>query len=297
LVHAVLSDPGALELIIVVDGMDDLDSLPELLRLGRAHDRLRHRQINRVGQNGALDQGVSAARGDVVLLLDDDVLPTIPLATAHARRHAPRDDLVVVGSMPVRVIEGRRADVATRIYARAYNGHCAALIRGDGPVLESLWFGNVSLRREHCLQVGVRSSAFPGSYHADRDFGYRLADAGLTGVFDESLRAVHLHARSAEAFLRDACHQGSGLRMLHQVHPERLGPFSPELLMNAPGRPLNFAFRGIVVTAGTRTAVSKALMRMGTLAGRVHLDAAEAFLAKLAQHIMQWHGAVVAEAA
>jgi GT2 family glycosyltransferase len=297
LVHAVLSDPGALELIIVVDGLDDLDSVPLLQQLGDDHDRLRHLQTDRLGQNGALDQGVLAARGDIVLLLDDDVLPISPLATGHARRHAQRDDLVVVGFMPVRAVEGRRLGVASRIYADAYNGHCAALIRGDQSVLNSLWFGNVSLRRVQCREVGIRSSTFTSRYHSDRDFGYRLADVGLTGVFDESLRSVHLHSRSTEAFLRDARSQGEGLRRLHQVHPERLAPFSPDLLTPSAPRPLDAVFRVMVVSGVTRTLGSRALMRLGALAGLVHLSSVETFLVKVAQHIMQWHGAVVGEAA
>jgi glycosyltransferase involved in cell wall biosynthesis len=292
LVHAVLSDPGALELIIVVDGADDPESLGVLRQLSRTNGRLRPTQADRLGQMGALDHGVLMARGDVVLLLDDDVLPVSPLATGHARRHARRGDLVVVGTMPVRVIEGRRLKAAGRIYAQAYHEHCAALIRGEGPVLDSLWFGNVSLRREHCLRVGLRSKAFTSRYHADREFGYRLAEAGLTGVFDASLRAVHLHSRSDEAFLRDACRRGSGLRLLHQVHADRLGPFSPHLVLDTRFRLLNAALRGTLVKSGTRGAVSKALMDMGSMAGRVHLQAVETLLAKVAQHIMQWHGAV-----
>jgi hypothetical protein len=111
-------------------------------------------------------------------------------------------------------------------------------------------------------------------------------------VFDASLRAVHLHSRSDEAFLRDACRRGSGLRLLHQVHADRLGPFSPHLVLDTRFRPLNAALRGTLVKGGTRSAVSKALMDMGHMAGRVHLQAVETVLAKVAQHIMQWHGAV-----
>jgi GT2 family glycosyltransferase len=194
--------------------------------------------------------------------------------------------------MPVQEIEGRRLDAASRIYARAYRAHCSALIRGEGPVLDSLWFGNVSVRRDHCLRVGLRSKAFTSSYHADREFGYRLAEAGLTGVFDASLRAVHLHSRSDEAFLRDASRRGSGLRLLYDVHADRLGPFSPDLVLGTRCRPFNAALRGSLLTGGSRSAVAKALMELGSVAGRVNLLAVETLLAQVAQHIMQWHGAV-----
>jgi glycosyltransferase involved in cell wall biosynthesis len=292
LVHAVLSDPGALELIIVVDGTDDPDSSEELRRLGAADDRLRHTQTDRLGQMGALDRGVRLARGDVVLLLDDDVLPVTPLASGHARRHAGREDLVVVGAMPVRSPRGARVEVASRIYAEAYAAHCAALVRGGGPVLNSLWFGNLSLRRERCLQVGLRSEAFTSSYHADRDFGYRAADAGLTGVFDPSLRAVHLHARSDGAFLRDARRQGAGIRMVHEVHPERAGPFSPHSLIDTGHRSLDAVLRAAVVTPGRSRAMARAVMGVARLAGRLHLGRIEVAAAKVAQHVMQWQGAM-----
>jgi hypothetical protein len=295
LVNAVLSDSGATEMIIVVDGLDDVASVVEANRLGSTHPRVRSVAVDQQGQMGALDQGVLVAQGDLILLLDDDVLPTTPLATGHARRHGARDDLVVVGAMPVRSMDGVRLGVASRIYASAYDGHCAELARGDEPVLNSLWMGNVSLRREWCLKVGVRSSAYGYPYHADRDFGYRLADAGLTGAFDPSLRAVHLHSRSNQAFLGDAARQGSGLRLLHEVHPDRLGPFTPTMLTKDLPRPLDTIFRGVVSTSRTRQVTARALMALGGLAGRLHVNSAETYLAKAAQHIMQWHGAVVVE--
>ncbi len=101
LVDKVLSDPGALELIVVVDGTDDLESPALLTQLGRTTTRLRHLVTDRLGQMGALAAGVDAARGELVLLLDDDVLPQCALATGHSAHHAGRRGLVVVGAMPV----------------------------------------------------------------------------------------------------------------------------------------------------------------------------------------------------
>jgi hypothetical protein len=57
-------------------------------------------------------------------------------------------------------------------------------------------------------------------------------------------------------------------------------------------RPLNAALRGSLLTGGSRSSVAKALMDLASVAGRVHLQAVETVLAQVAQHIMQWHGAV-----
>jgi len=287
LIAAVLSDPGALELIVVIDGLDDFESLSTLSKLGDFDGRLSYFCTPQGGQFIALQRGVAAAKGELVLLLDDDVLPTSPLASGHARRHGSRDDLVVVGSMPVS--NTAPLGVATRIYSESYNEHCRSILETNLAVLDYLWGGNFSLRRDRCLDVGINSPSFVAHYHADRDFGYRLSNAGLSGVFEPSLRAVHLHSRSPEAFLRDAGRQGVGIELLHRLHPERLEPFSPRQLFDTVPYPIYLIFRTISWTR-TSGAASRLFIGLGLLAGRFHLDAVETFFAKMAQHLMQLHG-------
>jgi glycosyltransferase involved in cell wall biosynthesis len=295
LIDAVLSDAGALEFIIVVDGLDDSSSASLLENLGDRDGRLVYFWTEQGGQMNALQRGVAAARGDLVLLLDDDVLPISPLATGHSRRHHGHGNLVVVGSMPVAFADGARAEIVSRIYSSAYEGHCQELLDLGEPVLNSLWMGNVSLRRDLCLDVGVNSPSFASTYHTDRDFGYRLGDAGLVGVFDPSLRAVHLHSRTPEAFLRDARRQGAGLKTLHTLYPERLGPFNPKLLIGNFPFPIYMILKVLSMNRLTSLSTSRILFRTGLLAGALHFDAMEATLVKTAQHLMQCHGARVGE--
>ena len=82
------------------------------------------------GQLQALQRGLLEARGEVVLLLDDDVLPVSDLASGHAFRHRDADNLVVVGSMSVATFNGGRAGVASRIYSESYEKHCQTLLDG-----------------------------------------------------------------------------------------------------------------------------------------------------------------------
>jgi hypothetical protein len=192
--------------------------------------------------------------------------------------------------MPVHGVTRTRGGVASRIYASAYNGHCDALDRDPSKILESLWTGNVSLRRDRCLEVGLVSETFVNSYHADRDLGYRLADQGYQGVFDRSLRAKHLHTRSPDAFLQDAFRQGAGLAALHRLYPDRLGPLTAET--SAPDLPrlLRWPYGVLASTPTTRTYSARILLRLSGMAGRVRLARLEEVLAKLAQHLMHWHG-------
>jgi glycosyltransferase involved in cell wall biosynthesis len=297
LLESTLSDPGSLEVIVVIDGFDDPDSVRMLDELSDVHPSLSYFCQEHGGQLQALQRGVLAARGEVVLLLDDDVLPVSNLALGHAFWHRHTDNLVVVGSMPVTAVNEGRPGVASRIYSDSYEKHCQALLDGDASVLEYLWLGNVSVRRDECLAVGISSDSFVSHYFRDREFGYRLADSGLVGVFDPSLRAVHLHSQTPDAFLRYAQRQGAGLRTLHSIYPDRLGPFSPRLVVSALPYPVYVVLSKIRQMGWTPVRTARTLLRIGVFAGKHNLVTVETIFAKMAQHLMQWHGALVNEVA
>ena len=222
-VRAVLADPGAAELIVVVDGCRD-GSLERLQAIAAGDPRLRPMWIENRGENGAREAGLRAAAHPVVLLLDDDVLAGPGLVSGHAARHAGRDDLVVVGYMPVPPAFQERGGAPARLYAEWYEQQCRRYEAEPDRVLENLWAGNVSLPRERALAVGLSNPAFDARYNPDRDLGLRLAAAGLTGRFDRALAAQHRYERSLDAFLRDAAATGEGTWLVHRLHADALGP-------------------------------------------------------------------------
>ena len=115
-----LEDPALLELLVVVDGCDD-GSLELLEQIAASHPRLRPVWTENSGGAAARQTGIDAAVGDVVLLLDDDVVAAPGLVSGHARRHQEHDDLVVLGYMPTRPPEpGARGRFATHLYAQEY---------------------------------------------------------------------------------------------------------------------------------------------------------------------------------
>ena len=296
-VDAALADAATTELVVVLDGPDQ-DTLDRCARLARSEPRLVIIPGEHRGQAASLDVGVRSATSEVVLLSDDDVDFGSDLVAGHARRHAGRSGIVVLGSMPVEAPPlghhgASRPHPGTLLYGQEYDAHCQSIDRGELDVLDGLWGGNVSLRRSDCLRVGVSSPAFPLHYHADQDFGLRLAAAGLTGVFDPELAAIHRHRSDDERFLRSGRQQGASLVLLHQVHADRLGPFDRDGLVTDLPRPL----RPVVVTVGRSaraTTAARLLMAIGSRLGRVSARA-ELVLAKLARRIMMWHGTVAGQ--
>jgi glycosyltransferase involved in cell wall biosynthesis len=222
-VAALLADPGTTELITVVDGCRD-GSLELLETIAAADPRLRPLWIDNRGENGAREAGIRAASHPIVLLIDDDVLAGPGLVSGHARHHAGRDDLVVVGYMPVTEVAQKRGGAPARLYAAWYEGQCRQYEAAPDRVLQNLWAGNLSLGRERALTVGLHNPAFDARYNPDRDLGLRLAAAGLTGRFDRALAAEHLYERSLDAFLRDAAATGEGTWLVHRLHADAVGP-------------------------------------------------------------------------
>lgn len=288
LVDALMADPVCSEVIVVDDASSD-DTPGLLASLASCHERLVTIRVEHRAQLLALQAGVAAASGEVVLLLDDDVLPGPALARGHARHHARRSGLVVLGYMPV--AESRLGCVAARLYAAEYEATCADFDSGRLGVLEGLWTGNVSLRRSDALVVGIRQPLEAPTYHQDRDLGYRLSTAGLVGVFDRSLRASHLHTRDRDRFLAEAEESGAGLVWLHTAHAARLGTFTTATLTS--GLP---ALVGALVLALARTerAVvwAKACCRLGAVARSVGLEHLETRLVRVARRVMRAHGAL-----
>jgi glycosyltransferase involved in cell wall biosynthesis len=268
-----LAGEEAAEIVVVVNASRD-GSL-ELLEERACEDgRLRPAFVEEPGQTRALQAGVELANGEVVLMMDDDVLAEPGLVAGHARRHAERDNLVVVGYMPVaRPPRRRRGEYPLDLYARAYERVCGEYEADPEAVLRGLWAGNVSMRRDDCLRVGLRADegVFEGyGYHEDRDLGLRCAAAGLTGVFDRSLRARHLYEKTPEAFLRAATSSGTTRAAVHAQHGDRVGELPPDFFERGvplPGRLLvRWARR-----RGLRAPIEALLRAAIDVAGRLRL--------------------------
>jgi glycosyltransferase involved in cell wall biosynthesis len=222
-VEPLLADLAATEVVVVVDGCED-GSYEWLAGRAAREARLRPVWIENGGQHGARRAGVEMATGEVVLLLDDDVLAEPGLVAGHASHHALAQGLVVVGYTPLRVSPNRRpGDFPTRVYAREYEQACRSYERRPDGILRGLYIGNASVRREDWVRVTAESDPQPLAYHEDRELGLRFLKARLRGIFDRSLRAQHLHSRSLEAFARDSRAQGEAMIRLHARHGDVLG--------------------------------------------------------------------------
>lgn len=221
-VEPLLREPELAELVVAVDGSGD-GSVEWLEERRRDDDRIVVLDLPNRGAGPTRQAGIEAASGDVVLLLDDDVIAAPGLVAGHARHHRELERRVVIGYMPNRwdhLPRGRRA--IAYIYREAYELRCAEFRAEPGLILHGFWGGNFSMPREDFLRIGVEGIAVKRGQD-DREFGIRCAKHGMTAVFDETLVGEHLYDRDLAGFRYDCRLQGESRRLIHDTHADLVG--------------------------------------------------------------------------
>ncbi len=219
-IAAVSLDDAVHEIVVVVDGCHD--GSYELARaLAQNDDRIRVVWQPNGGDASARQAGVEAATGDIVLMLDDDVIAAPGLASGHAERHLQTPDAVVLGYMPVWLPPKRSpGQFASYIYATEYESTCRHYEADPASILRNLWTGNMSLWRSDALRIGFVTRGWQLGYHSDQGLGLRCVREGMSGVFDRRLGALHMHARDMNAFLSQSRLRGGDRRTLCITFPD-----------------------------------------------------------------------------
>lgn len=221
-VEPLLREDEMHELVVAVDGSDD-GSVEWLEERRRDDNRIVILELPNRGAGPTRQAGIEAASGEVILLLDDDVVAAPGLVAGHAEHHQDLESKLVMGYMPNdwRALPPGRRGIGY-IYRRAYEKHCASYAEDPQAVLYGFWGGNFSMPRSEFRRVGMQGLAVARGQD-DREFGIRCAKAGIHAVFDPGLRAEHLFERSLEPWRRDCRIQGQSRVMLHDAHADLLG--------------------------------------------------------------------------
>jgi glycosyltransferase involved in cell wall biosynthesis len=185
------------EVIVVSDGSTDgtnsyLESLHSPMQLRWLL------QPNR-GPAAARNAGVDQAIGDLIVFVDDDVVPQPSLLAEHMRAHCEAGrEVVVLG--PLLSPEGFRMTPWVRWEQDMLMKQYKAIMRGDWePSARQFYTGNTSLRRKHILTAGGFDESFRRA--EDVELAYRLAIQGLDFVFTMRPAGMHFAERSFRSWL------------------------------------------------------------------------------------------------
>ena len=229
--------PAEFEVVVVDDGSRE-PVAPHLEKLTLPYALRVETQAN-AGAAAARHRGVLAARGDIVLITDDDMQVAEDFLALHLSRHP-------VGSRNV-VIGGIRPDPSISdmpLFERWYawlNNRIAASLSGPKRRAHGwqLFTGNVSFRREDYVAAGGFDKSLGQS--EDIELGVRLEKAGCRFEFAAQAHVLHgSDHTSYEKWLKRAHRYGVFDSRVAGKHPDvpQVDPWRFLFEMNPLARPL-----------------------------------------------------------
>lgn len=191
--------PGTFEVVVVCDGDTDgsaaachsmAHTLPYPLRILEQATQ---------GPASARNRGVSAAIGELIVFLDDDVLPDPTLVASHLAAHVGQKQLASIGPLlpPTDVSLSVWGSWEERMLCRQYDDMVAGRWEATH---RQFYTGNAAVRKEYILAAGGFDASFKRA--EDVELALRLREQGTRFVFLPQARGWHYVQRSFEAWLR-----------------------------------------------------------------------------------------------
>lgn len=219
---------GEVEVVVAFDGVPA--ELPETAPADAPRVALRSLALVRSGLAVARNAGWTAARSDLVLFLDEDVIASPALLSAHLAAHAAHPGALVLGRViglpdPLTPWSEHELAAVERRWRRLQEGR-------PGPIRVSM--SNASMSRASLERCGGFAGWLPSE--EDIELGFRLQSTGLQVIFTEEasgerrsrLSFEHWRARARTrgrldvAIYRDGVETGGTAALLasfHERHP------------------------------------------------------------------------------
>ena len=170
-----------------------------------------------MGAAGARNAGARVASGEVLLFLDDDLVPATDLVTRHLERQAAAGpQSVVVGYSPPRPVRPTLAAQAAAIW---WEDHFRAKREMAAPTFVDMLSGNMSVRRELFERIGEFDERFGRFRREDWDWGIRALNAGVSLLYDATAVAHHHFDLDTRGRIAAARGEGMGDALLVERYP------------------------------------------------------------------------------
>jgi glycosyltransferase involved in cell wall biosynthesis len=173
--------------LVVADSNSNDGTAEYLAEIAREHPNVRHLPGPYTGRAMARNAGIDAARADIVLFTDADIIASPDLLARHLELHKTRLGIAVVG-LELQVASYEEYE---KLRDRPYERR--PLHPDSRKRLSWLYFltGNASVRRDDLIRLGKFDESFTGYGHEDLELGYRIEADGMKILYES--RAVNYH--------------------------------------------------------------------------------------------------------
>jgi glycosyltransferase involved in cell wall biosynthesis len=206
-------DKMSFEIIVVNDG--GRDDVSESLDLLSQQPSLRYFSQDHRGPAAARNLGINKARGNIVLFLDDDSLPTRDWlrATIEAWRKFP--DFDGIGGCTLSQETDR---LLCRVNTDIFNWYVRKYSFGD--YCNFLSTHNAGYKKSMLSKVGLFDERFKGASGEDRDLNIKILKTGGKLRLDEKILVYHDRDLFLRSFLRKYYNYGSAAQQLSVRYPD-----------------------------------------------------------------------------
>jgi GT2 family glycosyltransferase len=259
--------PESYEVVVALDAC--ADGTAEMLDGFEAPYELRRVSAERRGRAAACNAAIAAARGEVLVILDDDMEATPELVERHRAHHPPATRRCVLGAVPVE-LDGTSSHAA-RYVKEKFDRHLSRLSDPAHLALpRSFYTGNASLRAEVMRAVGCFDECFGIYGNEDVELALRLRRSGVELAYDPQALARQRYTKDLGGLQRDTLEKGRTTVLLARGHPQVFG----DLRLAMPydnSRPW-LALRAVLLWATRRAPVtSRAVFAVASLLERAGL--------------------------
>ena len=212
------------EMVVVNDGSTD-DTADFLAAWRPRRYTLRFATQRQSGPSEARNLGLSMARGDLVLLIGDDIEPAPDFLAQHWQGHLEQADrgAAILGltrwAPTLEVTATMRHIVGPGAQQFSYH----YFVDGTEYDFRHLYTSNISLRRALLERESeCFSSSLSGRIYAyeDTELAYRLADHGLRIVYRAAALSHHHHPYEVRGFFRRQQRVGEAAAVLYDMLPQ-----------------------------------------------------------------------------
>lgn len=209
--------PDSYEVVIAVDA--STDGTAEAIDLFAAPYELRRVSPQGRGRAAACNAAIADARGEVLVILDDDMEAAPQLVERHRSHHEGNAWHCVLGAVPVALAAD--SSHAARYVKRKFDLHMERLSDPAHLALpRSFYTGNASLRTEAMRAVGGFDESFGIYGNEDVELALRLRRDGIELAYDPEALARQSYCKDLGGLQRDTHEKGRTTVLLARSHPE-----------------------------------------------------------------------------
>lgn len=209
--------------VLVVDN-GSTDGTQQMLQAGLNRYQMNISFLNQPkrGPAAARNLGIQNARGDVLLLLGDDIIATKDLLAKHLEWHIrnPQENLALLGL--ITWIKEKKITLFMEWLEEGVQFDYPNIRDEDYTDYKHFYSSNVSLKKSFMTKYGIFDEDFPYASYEDSDLAYRLQLCGLKIYYLADLIAYHDHYTSIAASFRRMVKVGRSSKIFMSKHPELL---------------------------------------------------------------------------